>query len=60
MIQGQACSGTKMKENDGKQPETQELKLTPVGVVKWILMLVTILFLAYMIFKFLIPKVAYS
>jgi len=49
-----------MKEEHGKQQETEKLTLNPVSVMGWILMLSMILFLVYMAFKFLIPKVAYS
>jgi hypothetical protein len=49
-----------MKEEHGKQPKTEGLMLTPVGVLGWILMGLLGLLLVYMVFKFLIPKVAYS
>jgi hypothetical protein len=49
-----------MKEDNGNKPETESLKLTPVGVLKWLLLLLMALFLVYMAFKFIIPKVAYS
>ena len=49
-----------MEPDNGKKQETVEFRLTPVGVVKWVLMVITMLFLAYMLFKFLVPKVAYS
>jgi len=49
-----------MKEDHNKQQEAGGHVLTPVGMVGWILMLLMILFLVYMAFKFLIPKVAYS
>ena len=55
-----SLSGTKMKETNGQPTERQELTLSPISVVKWILMLALILFFVYMTFKFLIPKVAYS
>ena len=49
-----------MKQDHSKQPETGGSALTPVGVLGWILMGLLSLFLIYMAFKFLIPKVAYS
>ena len=49
-----------MKEDHSKQRETGGPTLSPVGVLGWILMLLLALFLVYMAFKFLIPKVAYS
>jgi hypothetical protein len=51
---------TKMKEDHGKQRDTEELTLNPVSVMGWILMGLLGLFLVYMAFKFLIPEVAYS
>jgi len=53
-------SETKMKEDHGEKTETERLTLNPVSVMGWILTLSMILFLVYMAFKFLIPKVAYS
>jgi hypothetical protein len=53
-------SETKMKEEHGKQQETEKLTLNPVSVMGWLLMFSMILLLVYMIFKFLVPKVAYS
>lgn len=49
-----------MKEDHGEKTETERLTLNPVSVMGWILTLSMILFLVYMAFKFLIPKVAYS
>jgi hypothetical protein len=49
-----------MKEDHGKKMETEKLTLNPVSVVGWILMGLLGLLLVYMVFKFLIPKVAYS
>lgn len=57
---GSSHSETKMQEDHGKKIETERLTLNPVGVLGWILMLLLGLFLVYMAFKFLIPKVAYS
>jgi hypothetical protein len=49
-----------MKEDHNKQPKTEGPTLTPVSVLGWILMGLLGLLLVYMVFKFLIPKVAYS
>ena len=49
-----------MKEEHDKQSQTGGPTLSPVGVLGWILMTLLALFLVYMAFKFLIPKVAYS
>jgi len=49
-----------MQEDHGKKMETEKLTLNPVSVMGWILTLSMILFLIYVAFKFLIPKVAYS
>ena len=49
-----------MKQDHSKQPETGGPARTLVGVLGWILMLMLSLFLVYMAFKFLVPKVAYS